>query len=845
MAILPVGTVGRGEKISIPTVGVTLLGLFYTDTASGCHYPSGDMEDVGRLIARLDSSSKVTEERVVAKEAAQLLDTESFCAALSSRSAGDGSNGFTLLLKRLCVKWQDAKASTEADFLFVMNRLVSQAARWGAQLDGRTACNILSCLASTLEADLNEEHPRMSTTLHWSLLVSLASEPSHFLAVGREPAQKQCAVLTNIAWTALLPSGASADRRQTHCTSAARLLKGLLLQFPYALDDATLKFLLEKLKILARVSTPASARTGAGAAGVSSLDDDDVMVDAARQLRPRLHDLWAAANGVLRRQGADCAEVLWHPGTGFANCKAVQDWIVHAFAYEDHQELLLQLVQLCRLLQRLSSLVRTPLPSAIDGAASSYISREIYHAPLLLSNGCVPTLLRLPPPDACSTSVSTNYKPLVFLDFAAEHMLRAEGSHGPAASAETLEADAETSVAGRVKRARIPSRQHQTLPSWLSDLLALDAPSGDSRHTQPEPSTIPAIAAKTATWVRKLLIFAAIIHRRPEELGVEASQAAVAALIPFVKRGSEWDPEVQLCALNALLALAPVVKSSTSNVVIDPQKKRTWDGVWAAVWACERVHWTEEPPTISANHTILMSELRQRLLSQLMDSLVLDSALLSTAIEESSPGCAAAASSFSIARAGLASRLLSSPCRTRSTHTTDFLVGNSALASICCSNEPFDQSQGALCDAALMLHPGYYTGMIQQGIISRRALTRWIEAKRHLALAAAGYTGEFKLHKPCPISPLAIAAAAAATIPHDVRSLSRVEEPTSLPGQSMSGQLEFPSYLSEVIQGGLIDAETVTILQVEAELLQLQAAYKQVGNRATTPELHLLSNAAT
>ena len=88
-------------------------------------------------------------------------------------------------------------------------------------------------------------------------------------------------------------------------------------------------------------------------------------------------------------------------------------------------------------------------------------------------------------------------------------------------------------------------------------------------------------------------------------------------------------------------------------------------------------------------------------------------------------------------------------------------------------------------------------------------------------------------------------AAAAATIPHDVRSLSRVEEPTSLPGQSMSGQLEFPSYLSEVIQGGLIDAETVTILQVEAELLQLQAAYKQVGNRATTPELHLLSNAAT
>ena len=67
-----------------------------------------------------------------------------------------------------------------------------------------------------------------------------------------------------------------------------------------------------------------------------------------------------------------------------------------ALGEADQPELLLQLVQFCRLLQRIARLAGAPLPERIARAIGRYIGRELGSSQLLRP-GCVTALLRPAP----------------------------------------------------------------------------------------------------------------------------------------------------------------------------------------------------------------------------------------------------------------------------------------------------------------------------------------------------------------------------------------------------------------------------------------------------------------
>ena len=229
---------------------------------------------VGILIKRLVSSSRVTEERAVAKELLQLLDTPAFRAALSdfrSEEGQGGSNGWTETLKAVVIKVNKSQATAEADFVQALSRLVEEADRCGALFDGENVDKVVKSILQN-ERIAHAPTPQIKK-LYWSILSSLVSEAAYFRAVGRETAQERCGQLASFAWEALLPSRGAADdsgtsgepsamvaaRRGSYRASAARLLTRLLLHFPYALPEDQLQELLTRLLALAKACTPAAA----------------------------------------------------------------------------------------------------------------------------------------------------------------------------------------------------------------------------------------------------------------------------------------------------------------------------------------------------------------------------------------------------------------------------------------------------------------------------------------------------------------------------------------------------------------------------------------------------------
>ena len=88
------------------------------------------MASLSQIISRVLHSSKVTEERTLAKELQDRLGTRTFLASLTKGSAtSDGlTNGWTSLLKAVMAKLSDeSRRSSHADFVAVLSRLVEEA----------------------------------------------------------------------------------------------------------------------------------------------------------------------------------------------------------------------------------------------------------------------------------------------------------------------------------------------------------------------------------------------------------------------------------------------------------------------------------------------------------------------------------------------------------------------------------------------------------------------------------------------------------------------------------------------------------------------------------------------
>ena len=328
----------------------------------------------------------------------------------------------------------------------------------------------------------------MSTPRHrrwrtlWSVLRNLAAQPENFRAVGRERAQCLCADLADFAWAALLPPEESQQPKAA--SSAARLLTRLMVNFPYALPEHALATLLVNLDGLAKRCTPSAAGSAVFPAGIALL-----------------HQLWAAANSVLRRQAADCAELLWQaprvqsPGgaartaTSFVQSTALHDCMDWVLTVSDQPELLVQVVQFCRLLQRLSRLLDTSLPARIEDAIGGYIWRELRSASC--SGRATPFRSAAPPIPPHRAPLASNYDVLCVLDLAAaccalgrQSRRRARAMAAQAAAMASLVArTCRTTMMRRVpasgarKRPRIDDGfdlfRRRTRPSWLVWLLGL------------------------------------------------------------------------------------------------------------------------------------------------------------------------------------------------------------------------------------------------------------------------------------------------------------------------------------------------------------------------------------
>ena len=155
--------------------------------AFGMELSTHDKQDasVGLLIKRLVNSSRVTEERAVAKELLQLLDTPAFRAALSdyrSEEGQGGSNGWTETLKAVVIKVNKSQATAEADFVQALSRLVEEADRCGALFDGENVDKVVKSILQN-ERIAHAPTPQIKK-LYWSILSSGALRPACELRVG-------------------------------------------------------------------------------------------------------------------------------------------------------------------------------------------------------------------------------------------------------------------------------------------------------------------------------------------------------------------------------------------------------------------------------------------------------------------------------------------------------------------------------------------------------------------------------------------------------------------------------------------------------------------------------------
>ena len=860
-------------------------------------------QEAARLSSRLLSASKINDEKSIATEFQQRLGTSAFRQALNISSEDGGINGWSTMLKALVLKLMGDRKGSHAELINALSRLVEEADRAGALFSGHTVHQVVGHI---LEKPLDESNSK----LYWSVLGTLASQAEYSRAVGREAAQKRCKELTEFAWATLLPSdsdgggGGSGGRGQTMRASAARLLTRLLLNFPYALPEESLSALLHKLTVLARHCTPQpSPSSSAAAAGSSGAGEDELAMDDAddadasmvvHELRPLLHKLWAAANAVLRRQAADSTELLWGSSRGFVHSDELHKWLEWGLCTSDQPELLLQLVQFGRLLHGVSKLIGSHMPARIEAIVGEYVTRELSSC-LLLASGCVFPLLRLSASSATGAAALANYPPLCALDLAASHLLSVEPAASAAPRAET---PAEAGDAAHGKRKRPQPLPH---PTWLTRLLSLDEASNvgpaSSTGSSAAPAPLPgAWPTDGPAWARRVLVLAAILKRLAPRAGgaptlSEVSLAAAARkLLPMATRAVDDDPELQLCALTALLALQPLATSDTSSRAASARpaaatSARVWDDVWIQVWNVERLSWVRAPlptaqtdapdantlrtpntPPVSeaskraaalaknlarSGPAALISELRQRLLGALCDTGVVSTTLVATSAHEGRNGVLAAAGSASIARAHLASCLLAAV--PASAGSSDKTPSDSGVHLLPCDifggslASPFDEGPVLASDSSLLLHPAALVCCDAAGDSPSAVACRWALSRVQLGLATAFMPAEsFAMVSPfqlLPLAPLAAAAAATAALPRSVarawRDMGWCDAAGSCTGAGPTQPFVAlmwharTSYVASFGRAHDISDDVRAMMQSEVELLQLQAVCAEAAPRAS------------
>ena len=170
-----------------------------------------------------------------------------------------------------------------------------------------------------------------------------------------------------------------------------------------------------------------SASSSAASAAAASTESSDPLV---HELRPLLHKLWSATNAVLRRQAAYCAEILWAPPKPF------KPFISQACLHRQHRMgagrdgsagLLLQLVQFCRLLQRLLTLVGAPMPPLIEAAIARFTTRAQRATP---PSARLRHRILSASSTASEGSLASHYPPLCVIDLLATQLARSGATSG-------------------------------------------------------------------------------------------------------------------------------------------------------------------------------------------------------------------------------------------------------------------------------------------------------------------------------------------------------------------------------------------------------------------------------
>ena len=570
------------------------------------------------------------------------------------------------------------------------------------------------------------------------------------------------------------------------------------------------------------------------------------------------------------------------------------DWVL---TVSDQPELLVQVVQFCRLLQRLSRLLDTSLPARIEDAIGGYIWREL-RSGVLLKPGCAPSLLRgTADPSAPRAPLASNYDVLCVLDLAAAHLLRTgppkpasgasdgspSGSNGVGGGSHVPHDDDEESASdgGARKRPRIdegtrsvpPPDPH---PSWLVWLLGLP----EKHHaTGSSNSTGMAVALPTdgAGWTRRLLVLSAILKRHAQWPLPGVSIAVAARTITPLATRSVDAPELLLCALFTLLALVPRTQRQGDDhgsprwaadcTDVKPLQSADWEEVWAQVWAAERALWTLDEPTtgkaaaitaacaaLQSMHgqTVLLSEMRQRLLSRLFLSGLVAPASLAAAAEEATRGCLATANVGSIQRCSLASCLLSAWSSHRhhggghAAMDVDGLGDDSTLTvTDVLGGEwtpPYDVNSLMIADAAMPLHPACLVCCETHRDTLAGATGLWASTRLQLALAVAGIPLDRMapaLSVPLtPLHSLSSAVAAAPALPPSTArlwcdfgwcrplngaSLAAASDDTAAAATSLESA-SAAGYVEMIARGEAMDSDACTVAQAEVELLHLDNA---------------------
>ena len=580
--------------------------------------------------------------------------------------------------------------------------------------------------------------------------------------------------------------------------------------------------------------------------------------------------------------------------SGFVHSHSLHEWFEWGLSQAEQPELLLQLVQLGRLLQRLAIVVEARIPRRLDQSISAYVHRELSSSALMLRPNGAPALLRRPMTPSVA-SLAASYEQLCVLDLAAVQMLRCEpplpSAADGAASAEALvNEDADTSrgadgSGGSSKRRRVElSHPH---PAWLARLLCLESgpspPSSTAAHAAAHLPQHPLLAdeegpalADSASWARRLLVLTAVTRRSPTPLPAASTHAAVRKVLPMATRTIDDEPELQMCALLALLALAPQaphkksLAADGSAAVIGAGSQQVWEHVWAQVWSCERPRWSAEVATPAAaavtssapaagaagasgalhwagsaaysvlgGNAALVSELRVRLLSQLYLSGVIGTVAAAAASVEAVGGCHAAAASANLPRQTLASCLLSAlPAGSMSGGDIGHPTALDILGrQVECE---YDDAPCSVADAALVLHPAVLVCTEAHTDAPSLTAHRWSAARLQFALCAAGLSADAVAPPPpalVSMRPLAAAAGATASLPRTTARHWHNAGWAALPGDghdiaddvATSGALGCRpwhadlSYLVEMARGAAVDSEGGAIMHTEVELLQLDA----------------------